>query len=179
MVRAFILKHGNYKRGFVVFRYVKKIIPTKKATINVCKHCSLLRIVFCILFQTVKKKQRSGKMANSHVEYCRAEHRVEFSENNCDGEAVIYQQKKKNEKSKLEKFLVVCVVVLVFLCAVFAGLYFYERQHRYLKKKGPTDENEKCNQYPDAKLYCSSNEALTPVGFGKNMTNFCSHILLK
>lgn len=117
-------------------------------------------------------------MANSQVEYCRAENRVEFSENSCDCEAVIYRQKYKTVTSKLEKFLVVCVVVLVFLCALFVGLYLYERQHRYLKKKAPSDDKEKY-KYPSTKLYCSSNGAFARVGFGKNMFIFCSDIFLK
>lgn len=101
-------------------------------------------------------------MSNCQVEYCRAKSEVEVTERNYDGETIIYGRQRKGISTR-EKFLLVCVVVLAFLCAVFTGLYFSERQHRLSKKKAPFDANGKY-KHPGISLHCSLNEARRQAG---------------
>ena len=109
-------------------------------------------------------------MSNCQVEYCRAKSEVEVTERNYDGETIIYGRQRKGISTR-EKFLLVCVVVLAFLCAVFTGLYFSERQHRLSKKKAPFDANGKY-KHPGISLHCSLNEARRQAGLGRNIFIF-------
>ena len=97
-------------------------------------------------------------MSNNQVEYCRAENGIDLADGNIDEETITYRR-QRNGLSKTEKLLLACVVVLVFLCAIFAGLYLFERQHRTMKNEviasdgkgngkceGPDDEVNKRNE---------------------------------
>lgn len=82
-------------------------------------------------------------MSNRQVEYCRAENWIDFPENGITNETIVYRG-RRNGMSKLEKFLLACIVLLVFLCAIFAGLYLSERQHRHLEKDVASNGEDKC-----------------------------------
>ena len=92
-------------------------------------------------------------MSNRQVEYCRAENGIDLADTNIDEETITYCR-QRNGMSTTEKLLLACVVVLVFLCAIFAGLYFSERQHRRMKREGSAFDGKgdgKC-EGPDEKV---------------------------
>lgn len=92
-------------------------------------------------------------MSNRQVEYCRADNGIDLADTNIDEDTITYRR-RRNGMSKTEKLLLACVMVLVFLSAIFAGLYFSERQHRRMKKEGSASDGKgdgKC-EGPDEKV---------------------------
>lgn len=84
-------------------------------------------------------------MSDHRVKYCRAENGIELREsNNVDVEAIVYRC-PRNGMSKLEKIFLACIVILCFACAIFAGLYFSEKQRRHVENDGTSKENGNWN----------------------------------
>lgn len=134
-------------------------------------------------------------MSGLQVEYCRAENGIDLADSNNDEETIVYCR-QRNGMSKMEKLLLACVVILVFLCAIFAGLYFSERQHRKLKKaesssdeknerkcKGQGEEVNKANETAKAcgsnygRTSCS-NKALKKAAVGRVAFDICLNVLV-
>ena len=94
----------------------------------------------------VKKKRNMSVMSNRQVKYYRAENGINLAESNSTDEAVVFRRRRTG-LSKLEKLLLAFVVILVFLCALLAGLYLSERQRRSLKKELISNKkgDEKCS----------------------------------
>ena len=134
-------------------------------------------------------------MSGLQVEYCRAENGIDLADSNNDGETIVYRR-QRNGMSKMEKLLLACVVILVFLCAIFAGLYVSERQHRKLKKaerssyekddrkcKGQGEEVNKRNETEkacgsDYGLTSCSNKALKQAAVGRVVFDICLNVLV-
>ena len=84
-------------------------------------------------------------MSDHRVKYCRAENGIELTEsNNVDAEAVVYRC-PRNGMSKLEKIFLACIVILCFACAIFAGLYFSEKQRKHVENDSASKENGNWN----------------------------------
>ena len=84
-------------------------------------------------------------MSDHRVKYCRAENGIELTEsNNVDAEAVVYRC-PRNGMSKLEKIFLACIVILCFACAIFAGLYFSEKQRKHVENHNASKENGNWN----------------------------------
>lgn len=84
-------------------------------------------------------------MSDHRVKYCRAENGIELREsNNVDVEAIVYRC-PRNGMSKLEKIFLACIVILCFACAIFADLYFSEKQRRHVENDGTSKENGNWN----------------------------------
>ena len=84
-------------------------------------------------------------MSDHRVKYCRAENGIELTEsNNVDAEAVVYRC-PRNGMSKLEKIFLACIVILCFACAIFASLYFSEKQRKHVENDSASKENGNWN----------------------------------
>ena len=82
-------------------------------------------------------------MSVLNVKYSRAENGIDLTESTLNETVVC--QRQRNGLSKLEKILLACIVFLVFVCAIFAGLYFSERQHRQLNNEVHSEEKGEWN----------------------------------
>ena len=116
-------------------------------------------------------------MSNRQVEYCRAENGIDLADTNI-GEETISYRRQRNGMSKTEKLLLACVVVLIFLCAIFAGLYISERQHRRMKKEVSAsdhdgEEDGKC-EGPDEKVN-KRNQTMETCGSDRTNTTQCTN----